>query len=153
MDGLAFFRKPVDSPEARMLLRELNETLTGILGHNGTRHVCLDDFRGDHGFFLIGYDQDVPVCCAGLRRMNETTGEVKRVYARKNHRGIGASLMKALEACAMEEGFERLVLECREGNPHAIAFYQRIGYTVCDNYPPYDREKDAVCLERRLRSI
>ena len=46
MDGLAFFRKPVDSPEARMLLRELNETLTGILGHNGTRHVCLDDFCG-----------------------------------------------------------------------------------------------------------
>ena len=46
MDGLVFSRKPVNSLEARMLLQELNETLTGILGHNGTRHVCLDDFCG-----------------------------------------------------------------------------------------------------------
>ena len=43
-----------------------------------------------------------------------------------------------------------LVLECREGNTAAIGFYRRIGYAVCEKYPPYGDEKDAVCMEKPL---
>jgi hypothetical protein len=42
------------------------------------------------------------------------------------------------------------VLECREGNAAAIGFYRRIGYEVCEKYPPYGDEKDAVCMEKPL---
>ena len=90
---------------------ELNETLTGILGHNGTAHVRLDDFHGEKAFFLVGYEEGEPVCCAGVRRMDERTGEVKRVYARKNRRGLGTALMKAVEDLARGEGYRRLVLD------------------------------------------
>lgn len=147
---LSFVRTGVDSPDARMMLEELNETLTGILGHNGTRHVCLDDFSQEGGFFLVGYDEGAPVCCAGVRRLDATTGEVKRVYARKNRKGIGRALMAALEQYAAEAGYRRLVLECREGNPHAIEFYKKTGYRVCEKYPPYGDEEDAVCLDKQL---
>ena len=60
--GLSFTRSSVVSPDAQDLLQELNETLTGILGHNGTAHVCLDDFSHQKAFFLVGYDQKEPVC-------------------------------------------------------------------------------------------
>ncbi len=148
--NLTFTKANVESADARLLLNELNETLTGILGHNGTAHVCLGDFSHERAFFLVGYDEGVPVCCAGIRMMDGRTGEVKRVYARKNRKGIGAALMKAVEDEARKNGYEKLVLECREGNGHAIGFYHKNGYAVCEKYPPYENETDAVCMEKLL---
>ena len=58
---LAFVQTGVENPDAQMLLRELNETLMGILGHNGTAHVCFEDFSQEKGFFLVGYDDGTPV--------------------------------------------------------------------------------------------
>ena len=148
--ALSFNQTGVENPDAQMLLKELNETLMGILGHNGTKHVCFDDFSQEKAFFLVGYDDGAPACCAGVRKLDETTGEVKRVFARKNRKGIGAALMAAVEEQARETGYSRLVLECREGNPHAIEFYRKNGYTDCEKYPPYGNEADAVCLEKPL---
>ena len=148
--ALSFKQTGVEDPDAQILLKELNETLMGILGHNGTKHVCFDDFSQEKAFFLVGYDDGTPACCAGVRKLDETTGEVKRVYARKNRKGIGAALMAATENHARAAGYSRLVLECREGNPHAIEFHRKNGYTDCEKYPPYGNEADAVCLEKKL---
>lgn len=148
--SLSFVKTDVGAPDAQLMLQELNDTLMAMLGHNGTKYVCLEEFRLDKAFFLVGYDGGTPVCCAGIRRMDDVTGEVKRVYARKNKKGIGAALMKALEEQSRETGYRRLVLECRDSNPHAISFYMRNGYTRCENYPPYEEEDDAVCLEKEL---
>ena len=148
--SLAFVQTGVENPDAQTLLRELNETLMGILGHNGMAHVCFDDFSQEKAFFLVGYDNGTPACCAGVRKLDETTGEVKRVFALKNRKGNGAALMAAVEETAREADYSRLVLECREGNPHAIEFYRKNGYKDCEKYPPYDHEEDAVCLEKIL---
>lgn len=145
-----FEKTDVQSVDAQILLHELNTALMGILGHNGTKYVRLDDFNHDKSFFVIGYDEDMPVCCAGVRKFDDTTGEVKRVFAKKNHRGYGAELMAAVETLALAYSYRRLILECREGNPHAIDFYKRVGYSLCENYPPYENETDAVCLEKKL---
>ncbi len=123
--SLAFVQTGVENPDAQTLLRELNETLMGILGHNGMAHVCFDDFSQEKGFFLVGYDDGTPVCCAGLRQLDDETGEIKRVYARKNRKGIGAALMKAMEKLAGKTGYRRLVLECREGNPTPLNSIRR----------------------------
>ena len=147
---LDFAVSDVNGQNAQVLLEELNETLIGILGHNGTAHVCMDDFSRDGGSFLVGFDEGVPVCCAGVRLLSGRTGEVKRVFARSNHKGYGTALMAAVEARAAAIGYRRLVLECRESNTEAIGFYRRIGYAVCEKYPPYGDEKDAVCMEKLL---
>ena len=42
---VVFKRVSVESQDAVTLLNELNDTLMGILGHNGTMHVCMDDFK------------------------------------------------------------------------------------------------------------
>ena len=52
---LDFAVSDVNGQNAQALLEELNETLISILGHNGTAHVCMDDFSRDGGFFLVGY--------------------------------------------------------------------------------------------------
>ena len=113
-------------------------------------HVCPEDFGQNKAFFLVGYECGTPICCAGVRVLDDETGEVKRVYARTRSRGVGAAQMAAVEDEARALGYRRLVLECRGGNPRAIAFYLRNGYSVCPNHPPYDVESDAVCMEKYL---
>ena len=51
--SLSFVQTGVEAPDAQTMLWELNETLMGILGHNGTAHVCLDDFSQEKAFFLM----------------------------------------------------------------------------------------------------
>lgn len=147
---ITFRERSVTSTDAMLLLEELNETLIGIIGNNGTMHVHLDDFSRERSVFLIGYADDKPVCCAGIRCEDAETGEIKRVYSRPNREGWGRQLMAALEAWAKTQGYRRLILECREKNSHALEFYRKSGYAVCANYPPYVGVSDAVCMDKRL---
>jgi len=144
--------EPVDihSADAVLLIEELNRTLVSILGHDGTRHVNLGDFEQPNSVFIIGYDDGEPVCCAGIRQFDNESGEVKRVYARKNSKGYAAQLMKVLEAWASEQGYKKLILECREQNSHALDFYSQAGYQICEKYTPYENEADAVCMYIKL---
>ena len=101
---------------------------------------------------VIAYDQGRPVGvistkCEGKGKYYIGCLAVKK---EKQGKGIGTALMKAMEKLAGKTGYRRLVLECREGNPHAIEFYQKNGYRVCENYPPYENEADAVCLDKTL---
>lgn len=128
----------------------MNEALKAIIGNDGTVHVNYRDFEKDRALFVIGYDGETPVCCAGLVPFDVNTAEVKRVFARRNRIGAGAQLMEELERLAKESGFEKLILECRTGNPHALEFYRKTGYAVRSKYPPYEKEEDAVCMEKSV---
>lgn len=138
------------SKEAQLMLEELNQTLMGILGHNGTKHVRLKDFEQNRSGFIVGFDDDEPVCCCGFQEVDGETAEVKRVYARPNRNGTGRKLMACLEEWAGERGYRRLILECRSGNSHALEFYRKVGYHEIEKFSPYDVEDDAVCFEKKL---
>ena len=98
-------------------------------------------------FSFVKTDADSPDARMLLGELNDT---LMRVYARNKHAGAGAALMRAVEERARELGYVRLILECREGNAHAIGFYLRNGYALREKYPPYDSEADAVCFEKKL---
>ncbi|MGD1146469.1 MAG: GNAT family N-acetyltransferase [Thermoanaerobaculaceae bacterium] len=50
------------------------------------------------------------------------------VAAHAEGRGVAGALMKAAETWAREAGFGRLTLTVFEGNHHARAVYERVGY-------------------------
>ena len=145
---IEFKNVSVLSDDAQTMLSELSDTLTALIGHDGAMHVNYADFGEIGAVFVVGYRESVPCCCAGIRRVNDETGEVKRVYARKNAEGNGMKLMEYLEKWASENGYAKLILECRPNNTHALRFYEKCGYTVCENFPPYDVDTYAVCMEK-----
>lgn len=147
---LVFKERSVDHPDSIKMMEELNDSLIHIVGHNGTMFVNLSDFSMERAVFIVGYIDDKPVCCAGIREMDQFFGEVKRVYAQINDIGIGSRLMSELDSWARDHGYSGLKLECRRINQHAISFYMRNGYSVCENYEPYIGVEDAVCMEKLL---
>lgn len=91
--------------------------------------------------------------CVGLRELDATTAEMKRLYVRSSARGtgLGRKLALAVLAEARERGYQRVVLDTVKGTMDAaIALYRSLGFR---EIAPYYQNPlpGAIYLELRLR--
>jgi GNAT superfamily N-acetyltransferase len=103
--------------------------------------------------FLIAYDEaGEAIGCGGLRQIDDTHGEIKRMYVVPERRGSGVSVavLRALEENARGRGWSRLVLETGSEQPDAIRFYSREGYHRIPNFGHYVDSPISLCFERLL---
>lgn len=86
------------------------------------------------GAFLVGWRDDVPVACGGLKRLDEGLAEVKRVYVAPaaRSRGVAREVMGALEDVARGLGYARLRFDTRQ--PHGRALCLSLGYVEIADY-------------------
>ncbi|MFB9803599.1 GNAT family N-acetyltransferase [Streptomonospora salina] len=94
------------------------------------------------------------VGCGALRRLDERTFELKRMYVVPARRGrrIGEALLHALEDAGRERGATRMRLETGVEQPEAMRLYERCGYSRIPLYGPYTGCAASVCYERDLRA-
>ncbi len=103
--------------------------------------------------FLVAIaDDGTAAGCGGLRELDPTEGEVKRMYVAPEHRGAGAStaILAALEQAALARGWRRLVLETGDRQPDAKRFYEREGFTRIPNFGYYADSAISLCYEKPL---
>jgi len=89
------------------------------------------------GAFLVGFDEeDRPVCCRGVKRLDDDACEIKRMYVVPEARGGGraAELLKALESAARDLGFRVARLDTGPRQPHAERLYRQAGYEPIGNF-------------------
>ncbi len=103
------------------------------------------------GRFLVAYLDGWPVGCGTVRRVDDATAEIKRMYVRPSGRGrgVGRRLLAQLEAAAREIGYARVVLDTGERMPEAQALYRSSGYREVDDYN--GNPWAAVWFEKRLQ--
>ncbi|HET8959951.1 ribosomal protein S18-alanine N-acetyltransferase [Nocardioides sp.] len=80
--------------------------------------------------------------------------ELQRIAVAIAHRrtGVATSLLEEAADLARAEGADRLLLEVREDNAGAIAFYRARGFVEIDRRPRYYRDGGtAVVMQRPLR--
>ena len=80
--------------------------------------------------------------------------ELQRIAVDPAHRrtGLATSLLGESTDLARAEGADRLLLEVREDNAGAIAFYEARGFAEIDRRPRYYRDGGtAVVMQRPLR--
>ncbi|MBT2383679.1 GNAT family N-acetyltransferase [Streptomyces sp. ISL-11] len=160
--------RSVRSADAAALLREY---LTDVAdrwyvlheGRNVTpeeieRHLAedpSDDLAPPDGVFLVARHGDGPAGgCVGLRRLDARTAELKRMYVRAAHRGLGGApaLLAAAEAAARAWGAGRIVLDTRKDLVEAIALYTRHGFAPVPRYnTAEDNPYAEVWLAKELR--
>ena len=87
------------------------------------------------------------VGCIAIRPLNETCGEVKRMYIRKSHRrkGVGNMLANTIIRHAWVLGYTEIKLDSLERLTGAVKLYEQLGF---QRIPPYCEcpEKDHVCM-------
>lgn len=98
--------------------------------------------------------KDEPIACGAFKEYDSETVEIKRMYTRPNQRGqgIAQSVLKSLENWAAELGFSYAILETGKDMTSAVRLYQKSGYEVIPNYPPYTEIETSFCLKKRLRT-
>jgi GNAT superfamily N-acetyltransferase len=101
---------------------------------------------------VIAYADEVAAGCGALKPYTTDTMEIKRMYTLDDYRGLGiaSNILAALEAWAVELGYQRCILETGLNQPEAIGLYYKNGFTRIPNYGQYAGVESSVCFEKRL---
>lgn len=135
------FREYVSELGVPLCFQKFEEELAGLPGVYSPPTGAL--FLAKAGVQLAG--------CGALRRLDANTGEMKRLYVRKEHRraGIGLRLAKVIEAEAKKLQYRLLRLDTLESLAPALALYQVLGFRRITAY--YDNPTPGVIyLEKEL---
>lgn len=103
-------------------------------------------------FFVAFSDDDEPLGCGGLRELDATHGEIKRMFVSPSRRGTGTStaILGALEQFGRARAWTRLVLETGAAQPDAMRFYEREGFIRIPPFGYYIGSTLSVCYGKEL---
>jgi DNA-binding MarR family transcriptional regulator/GNAT superfamily N-acetyltransferase len=123
-----------DSEDARRCLeayfRELKARFETGFDAAADDSARAEDMTPPSGLFVIARLDGEAVGCGGFKRIDKTTGEIKRVWTTPPARGLGVArrVLRALEAAAREAGLKTLRLDTNRALTEAHALYRNEGY-------------------------
>jgi GNAT superfamily N-acetyltransferase len=144
---------PVPFARAAELVGELDADLAVRYGGGGDPvHAPAQEFDGPGGQMLLATVDGEPVGCVGLRRIDDQTAELKRMYVRPHARGRGIAreLLAACEREALELGYAQLWLETGTMQPEAVTLYLSSGYEPIPAFGQYAGQSLSIHLGRAL---
>ena len=113
-----------------------------------------EQFLAPDGCFFVAYAGGEPVGCAGFRRHDGTTAELKRMYVRPAARGTGVAraLLAEVERAVSAAGYAQLWLETGVAQPEAMTLYASAGYTPIASFGQFADAPDSRCFGKLLGS-
>ena len=146
--------EPLTSPDVQALIMRLDAELTERYPNpeDNFFELAEEQTAGDRGVFLLARVDGRAVGCGALRRIDATTGEIKRMYVAPAARGagLGRRLLEELERHARGLGLRRLVLETGTRQPQAIGLYRRAGFARIPCFGEYQHAPLSVCMAKAL---
>jgi putative acetyltransferase len=103
-------------------------------------------------YAVLAYENGIPLGCGAIKKYDDNTMEVKRMYVTPESRGTGiaSKILSALERWAVELSNTKCVLETGKRQPDAIRLYEKNGYNIIPNYGQYTGIENSVCFEKKL---
>jgi len=121
----------------RAMVAEMAELYDGFdISSNGMPKAGPAEMNPPNGVFLVGYAGGRPICCGGIKRLDDESCEIKRMYVVPDVRGRGVAkaLLVALEDRARTEGYLYTKLDTGPRQPGAQRLYESVGYERTDNF-------------------
>ncbi len=96
------------------------------------------------GQFLLALDAGRIIGTGGVRRLDDATAELKRLWLLPTYQGqkIGYALMQRLLAFSRQRGYRRMVLTTSIYQERALAFYQQLGFAPIPMFHDHSFESE-----------
>jgi putative acetyltransferase len=114
----------------------------------------MDDIQKNYfengGVFLGMFEDGEMICTGAIRRLNDETCELKRLWLLTEHhgQGLGYRMLQELLSIAKERGYKRMRLETDPvAQRRALNFYRQIGFY---EIPGYSGQMDELAMEMVL---
>jgi ribosomal protein S18 acetylase RimI-like enzyme len=135
IDHMLAIRQYIEDDKARVWALH-NEALETTGAHAGKvpwdddLHEIQKRYIGSGGEFLVGTLEGKIVAMGALRRIDATTGEIKRMRVSREfqRRGYGTQILIALEQRARSLGISKLTLDTTGLQIAAQMLYEKYGY-------------------------
>jgi GNAT superfamily N-acetyltransferase len=146
-------RVKTTDPEVLPLYADFVEEADGELGLESlaeTGQPPPADLDPPNGVLLLARVGGEPAGLAGVRHLDTDVAEVKSMYVVREHRGrgLGGTLLRAVERIAAEHGCTRTRLDTSDYLTEAIGLYRATGYREVPDYN--GNPKANLWFERRL---
>jgi GNAT superfamily N-acetyltransferase len=139
MDELRLVEEPFDGPGAAALFPGFVADIRALYPDwtpNVPPRLTAQDVKPPAGRWLIAYRRETPIGCGGLKRLDERTAEIKRLYVAETARGTGVAraLIAGLEEIASAVGYQALRLDTGPKQQASLALFRSSGYRPIDDY-------------------
>ena len=103
-------------------------------------------------YALVAYFDNIPVGCGAIKKYDDITMEVKRMFVLSNFRGkgIAGKILNELEQWTKELGCNKCVLETGINQHEALTLYRKSGFLRIPNYGQYADIQNSFCFEKVL---
>ena len=139
---LTFRPVPMEDEPARSLARAMREEMAQLYEGLDLDSAAMPkagprELGPPGGVFLVGFDENgQPVCCGGVKRLDDEACEIKRMFVAPAVRraGVARELLTALEDAARRLGYRVARLDTGPRQRHAERFYRAAGYAPTSNF-------------------
>lgn len=143
-----------DLEHVRMLFKEYADWLGIDLCFQGFEEELKSlpgAYAPPHGALFLVMDDEKPVGCVALKKLDYNVAELKRLYVRPEQRDKGLGKNLSMQAIDVAEalGYDYIRLDTFGRMDKALELYKYLGFEEIGPY--YDNpQPDAVFLEKRL---
>lgn len=148
---LKIVRSNSTDPDLIPLVRLLDDYLYSCYGEEQSLFDHYNDLSSIN-HVVIGYYNGLAAGCGGFKKYDANCMEIKRVFVREEYRrkGIGEAILRELETWAAEFDFETSILETGIHQPESIALYEKLDYSIIENYGQYAGVDISVCMKKEI---
>jgi GNAT superfamily N-acetyltransferase len=104
---------------------------------------------------ILIYLNGKAVASGCFKKYDTNTVELKRMFVLPEARGLGLAqlVLKELEFEAKNQGFACMILETLYKQIEAISLYQKVGFSIVDNYEPYVGLSNSICMSKSINVL
>ena len=103
-------------------------------------------------YVILFMVEDQAVACGAIKKYDNSSMEIKRMYTLPNYRGRGIAykILDELESWAKELEYQNCILETGKRQYSAIKLYEKAGYQLTDNYAQYIGMENSLCFKKTI---
>jgi putative acetyltransferase len=144
-----------DFEKGKQLFKEYAQSLGVDLCFQGFENELAtihEQYNQPSGALLLVFDNDKPIACAGIRKIDHESAELKRMYVQDGYRGhgIGAKLLERCIKIAEELGYKKIRLDTLNTMQKAQALYRSFGFYEIPSYR-FNPLEGTIYMEKEIQ--